>query len=125
MDEWYKNKHEDLSEILGEDKVFRHELQSGVNCCSPMTASFHYVEWKETLALWNILSRVTNSRDSSNNIAMTDDEIKMIINEQWPTEKKDIGGYAHNLPPEKKTNVWNDLIEVIKMISPLRQEEFC
>lgn len=125
MDEWYKSKHEDLAEILGEDHVFHHELQSGVNCCSPMTASFHYVEWKETLALWNMLSRVTNSRDSSNNIAMSDNDIKTLINEQWPTEKKDVGGYAHNLPPEKKTNVWNDLIQVIKMISPLQQEGFC
>ena len=51
VDEWYHAKHEELSKILGEDEVYHHALQKGEACCSSRSASFHYVEAAETMAL--------------------------------------------------------------------------
>lgn len=125
MDEWYERKHEDLYEILGEDTLYQHQLQKGKSCCSPETASFHYVEWAETLALWDILMQVQqwkNASTGANGIKskriMTKDELKQLILDKWPKDKKDIGGYSHNLPPLTRTDVWDDLLSVVMAIAP-------
>lgn len=86
MDEWYEKKHEDLYEILGEDEMYRHELQKGTLCCSPDTVSFHYVEWAETLALWEILLHVTQTKKKEDgNGIMSKEELQQLLLEKWPT----------------------------------------
>ncbi len=119
VDEWYRKRHIDLGGILGEDTVYNHELQEGVNCCSDKSISFHYVEWKETLALTKVFDTL---RDNTN---MDDETLRQTIELEWPTEKKDIGGYAHNLPPKKKKEVWVNLLEVIRNISPKNPRNVC
>lgn len=121
MDVWYENKHEDLYEILGKDDTFHHELQKGKACCSPDTASFHYVEWAETRALWTTLN-VIQSRGIG---GMEDKELQQFMIDKWPKEKRDVGGYAHHLPLVEKREVWNDLLYVVKSIAFAKQDGFC
>ena len=142
VDSWYHGKHEDLAEILGEDLKYHHELQKGVACCSPDTgefalvvivimifikhlsrklmritciqmneiATFHYVEYAETRALWDTLNEIKR------NPGISDKMLQELMIRSWPEKKSDVGGYAHNLPPPKKKDVWNDLLQVIRMI---------
>jgi hypothetical protein len=121
LDAWYENKHEDLHEILGIDETFHHELQKGTACCSPETASFHYVEWAETRALWATLNEI-QSRGVK---GMDDKELQHFMIDKWPKEKKDIGGYAHHLPSVSKWEVWNDLLYVVKSIAPANRNGVC
>lgn len=121
LDAWYENKHEDLHEILGIDETFHHELQKGTACCSPETASFHYVEWAETRALWATLNEI-----QSRGVKGVDDkELQQFMIDKWPKEKKDIGGYAHHLPSVSKWEVWNDLLYVVKSIAPANGNGVC
>jgi len=121
LDKWYEDKHEALYEILGNDETFHHELQKGKDCCSPGTASFHYVEWAETLALWDTLAEI--QRRSVNGIE--DKEVQKFMIDNWPKEKKDVGGYAQHLPPVSKQDVWNDLLYIVKSIAPTNDDIFC
>jgi hypothetical protein len=121
MDEWYERKHEDLYEILGKDDVYQHQLQKGQSCCSPETATFHYVEWAETLALWDILMYIHEKGANE----VTNQELQQLLLDKWPKDKKDIGGYSHNLPPLTKRDVWDDLLTVIKAIAPKQDEGYC
>jgi hypothetical protein len=111
VDEWYLNKHEGLSDTLGKDLKYEHRLQKGEECCSHDTISFHYVEYKETLVLFAILEKLRLAPDTS------DEDLKRFVVEKWPVEKKDIGGYAHNLPPLKKKEVWCDFLKVLRNIA--------
>ena len=116
VDAWYQGKHEELNGILGEDEMYHHELQKGVACCSPNTASFHYVEYAETRALWETLDEVRRRPD------IGDDALQQFMMKRWPTEKKDVGGYAHNLPSVPKQDVWKDLLFVVKSIAARSEE---
>lgn len=111
VDEWYLKKHDDLSSILGMDERYHHTLQKGKECCSKDTISFHYVEWKETLALFDILEKLKKDPDIS------DGELINYIQVKWPSNKRDVGGYAHNLPPGNKKHVWDDFLKVLRNIS--------
>jgi len=119
VDEWYKRKHENLSEILGEDTLFNHMLQKGEGCCSDRSISFHYVEFKETLALTKVLNKLREQP------TINDEKLKEFIIHEWPKEKKDVGGYAHNLPPSGKEEVWRDLLKVLKNIAPTASTGKC
>ena len=118
VDQWYEAKHEDLNQIFGEDNVYHHRLQKGEDCCSPNSVSFHYVEHAETRALWATLEQV------SKNPGISDLHLQQYMVEQWPKAKSDIGGYAHNLPPMHKKDVWSNLLQVVKNIAP-RLEDSC
>ena len=111
VDEWYLNKHEGLSDILGQDLKYDHMLQKGEECCSSDTISFHYVEWKETLALFETLDKLRHEPDIS------DEDLKHFVMEKWPSEKKDVGAYAHNLPPVTKKEIWCDFLKVLRNIA--------
>lgn len=119
FDKWYEDKHLELYEILGNDETFHHELQRGKDCCSPGTASFHYVEWAETLALWDTLAEIGGVN------GIEDKELQKFMIENWPKEKKDVGGYAQHLPPVSKQDVWNDLLYIVKSIAPTNKDSFC
>lgn len=56
---------------------------------------------------------------------ITDEDLKSYMMSVWPTEKKDIGGYSHNLPPLSKKEVWDDLLYVIKNIAPSSPFQGC
>lgn len=119
VDQWYERRHEGLNEILGEDAKFNHKLQKGENCCSDRSISFHYVEWKETLALTQVLD-LLRLRPS-----IKDEELRQFISEKWPKDKRDLGGYAHNLPPLTKEGVWQDTLKVLRNISSNKSTSVC
>ena len=121
LDQWYEDKHVELYEILGNDETFHHELQKGKDCCSPGTASFHYVEWAETLALWGTLAEILKRGING----IEDKELQKYMIDHWPKEKKDVGGYAQHLPPVSKQDVWNDLLYIVKSIAPTNEDGFC
>jgi hypothetical protein len=56
---------------------------------------------------------------------ISDDELQQFMIANWPHEKKDIGGYSHNLPPLSKKDVWDDLLFVVKNIAPTKIFDGC
>lgn len=112
VDQWYLDKHQKLDEVMGVDAEHHHAPLSGAACCTPDTISFHYVEAAENLALDETRKRLASKPD------MTDEELRAVMLELWPKEKKAIGYYAHGLPPgEDITEVWKDLLEVVRKIT--------
>ena len=115
FDSWYTNKHSTLKEIWGEDKKFNYEVKKGKECCSTDTISFHYVEFAETIALYKTFQKIIDVGGSAN---ISNDDLQKFLIDTWPSDKKDIGGYSHNLPPLSKKDIWDDLLYVIKNIAP-------
>lgn len=111
VDEWYLNKHESLDAILGVDERYHHKLQHGAQCCAKDTISFHYVEAAESLAFWEVMQKVRQT------VQMTDGEMKKIMFDAWPKDKEGLGGYSHGLPSIRLA-VWNDILNVLRRISP-------
>eukprot|EP00986_Skeletonema_menzelii_P019539 scaffold28379_cov160-Skeletonema_menzelii.AAC.1 len=111
VDQWYLNKHQHLDAIFGEDTKFHHMPQKGALCCSKDTISFHYVEAAENIAFWEILQKVQQQSDR-----ISDEQIKVTMIQDWP-QRPDIGAYAHPLPVSQSPE-WNDMIKVIRKISP-------
>jgi hypothetical protein len=111
VDEWYHAKHEELNEILGEDELYHHALQKGEACCSSRSASFHYVEAAETMALWATLEEVRNHPEIS------DEMLRKFMLDHWPQEKSVLGFYSQPLPPLKEEDTWSDLLHVVRNIA--------
>ena len=110
VDDWYLNKHVELDNILGVDSLHHHKPQNGILCCSPSTISFHYVEAGESTVLWEVLQKVHNSP------AISQDDLKGLMTEIWPRDREGLGFYAHGLPAAG-SQVWDDLIGVVRKIS--------
>ena len=109
------------------DKMnFNYEVQKGKKCCSSQTITFHYVEWAETLALHKTIQYILQHNNNNNNKQpISNDELQSFVIQHWPTNKKDIGGYSHNLPPLSRKDVWDDLLFVLKHITPKTSFEPC
>lgn len=110
VDAWYLKKHQDLSRIAGFDETYETML-TGVECCADDTISFHYVEHLETRALFHVRQALVD------NPSISDSELKDIIGKEWPTDFKDLGGYARGLPKEANEKDWTELMSVLRKIS--------
>lgn len=118
LDDWYAKKHQKVEE----KNVFHSSygtLLSGPDCCSADTISFHYVEWKESLALFAV------REDLLKNPHLSDHELKSIILAEWPKSQKDIGGYSRGLPTENDKKGWQDLMTTIRKISTRETQRDC
>jgi glycoprotein-N-acetylgalactosamine 3-beta-galactosyltransferase len=114
VDDWYINKHHfqelPLEERRGFDSSY-FQLLNGPDCCSEHTISFHYVEYKESRALFSVRDALTNNPQMSN------DELHKFMTSVWPSTRKEIGAYSRGLPPAEKQDEWSDLIDTIRKIS--------
>lgn len=119
VDKWYERKHEmDPTIHKGFDQTYK-TLLKGPNCCSADSISFHYVEEKENRALFTIRHVVLNSRHISDN------DLRELIQRNWPKTKAEIGAYSHPLPKDDDTQGWSDFISTIRKISTRDQQGDC
>jgi hypothetical protein len=120
VDEWYKNKHQGLAALAGFDESYE-TLLSGVDCCSMDTVSFHYVEWKESKALFAIMGELLA------NPHLSDYELKSMLLKEWPSKDrpKDIGVYSRALPSEDDEEAWQALLAVLRKISTRKTQRDC
>lgn len=94
-------------------------LLEGADCCAADTISFHYVEYRESRALFA-------TRDALlKNPHMTDHEIKALMIAEWPRKREEIGGYSRGLPNESDIEGWKPLIEVIRKMSSRSTQREC
>lgn len=114
VDGWYVKKHQldDLPEDVrsGFDSSYS-TLLTGPDCCSSETVSFHYIEYSETRALFAVRNALLKKKH------MSDQELKDLMIELWPTDRKDIGGYSRGLPREENKEAWSVLLQTIRKIS--------
>lgn len=94
-------------------------LLNGVDCCSADTISFHYVEYKESAALFATREAVLK------NPHITDHDIRSLMLAEWPHDFKEIGGYSRGLPKETDTEGWETLIKVIRKLSSRSTQREC
>mmetsp|Transcript_15957 Transcript_15957/g.27023 ORF Transcript_15957/g.27023 Transcript_15957/m.27023 type:complete len:400 (-) Transcript_15957:407-1606(-) len=118
VDGWYLNKHEDLENILGFDPSYS-KLLEGEGCCSKETISFHYVEFKETRALFSVRQALLK------NPQMTDQQLQDLMMQEWPTEWNELGGYSKPLPKKESTDEWKPLLAVVRKISSRHTQMDC
>jgi len=109
FDKWFVNKHQNLDLIFGKDSRFSHLPRQDKNCCASNTISFHYVEYLESIALYQTLKSLQN------NTITTDLSLKQFMTKNWPTNP---GGYSHKLPGSND-EIWEEILHVVKDIAPL------
>lgn len=118
FDQWFINKHKDMNEIAGFHDSY-NVVPTGEDCCSMDTISFHYVEWKESKALFAIQGQLLD------NPHLSDREVKLMMQAAWPTNKDDIGFYSRGLPKDSDTAGWHSLIATVRKISLRRTQRDC
>jgi len=119
VDQWYKNKHQGVSQLIGETDGSYDTLLPGTDCCSMDTISFHYVEYMESRALFSTREALLR------NPQMSDHELKNLMLAEWPHDPKEVGGYSHALPKETDVEGWGPLLEVARKISSRRTQRDC
>ena len=105
VDEWYMNYHRQLDWYT--NNVY---LPEGVDCCSSQTISFHYVEYTEAKALYDVRRRMCESM-------VSDRELKVMMEEVWPRERGKLGFYARALPDSDNDVQWSQILAVMRKIS--------
>ena len=118
VDNWFLNKHVGLGQFFENNnkknndskRQNSHTPQKYEDCCSSRTVSFHYVEAKETLTLFDF--RKLLHRDGSK--MLTDESLEMELEKRWP-QKNDLGEYSQKLPTDKKLRSF--ILKVLKNIS--------
>jgi hypothetical protein len=119
VDDWYKNKHANLRDIIGFDESYTH-LLSGEDCCSAETISFHYVEFLENRALYQIRKALLQKPQ------LSDDELKNMMIDTWPKDWGELGGYSRALPERKKEpEVWAAILAILRKLSLKEYEQPC
>jgi len=118
VDEWYLNKHDGVSALAGFDKSY-DKLLFNQDCCSKDTISFHYVEWKESLALFAVREALLTDPH------MTNHELKSMMIKEWPRDPKEIGSYSQGLPDDKDEKGWFSLLSVTRKISTRATQRDC
>lgn len=94
-------------------------LLDGADCCAADTISFHYVEYRESQALFATREALLK------NPHMTDHEIKALMIAEWPRKQHEIGGYSRGLPKETDTEGWTPLIHAIRKMSSRHTQRDC
>ena len=100
--------------LFHQDILYHHQPKKSKDCCSLDTISFHYVESAETVALTETLKKIMVNNKSA---SLTDDDLKIFMQNIWPKNAREIGGYAQGLPPVTQSSTWNDLLFVVKNIA--------
>jgi hypothetical protein len=107
-----------MNQLMKTDETY-NTLLNGVDCCAADTISFHYVEYRESLALFATREALLK------NPHMPDHEIKSSMLAEWPRDKKELGGYSRGLPKESDTEGWKPLIQVIRKMSSRHTQREC
>jgi hypothetical protein len=120
VDAWYVNKHRvvDKEEGEGFDTSYA-TLLKGTDCCSRDTISFHYVESKECQALFLVQQALLDQPN------MPDSELVRWMEQHWPTEPSEVGGYSRRLPNKSRTEDWSHLLNVLRYISTKDTQRDC
>ncbi|KAL7574903.1 hypothetical protein ACA910_010733 [Epithemia clementina (nom. ined.)] len=118
VDEWFKNKHKEMDQIAGFPTSY-NEVLDGEDCCSMDTISFHYVEWKEARALFAIQELLLEHPH------MSDHEVKLMMQSQWPSSITEIGFYSKGLPKDSDSKGWQSLIATVRKISSRHTQREC
>jgi hypothetical protein len=117
VDEWYTKKTQNVEDagIF----VSPYNVRSGPDCCARDTVTFHYVEWKETLALMAIREELLK------NPFVSDHELKKLMLLEWPQAREEIGFYSRGLPTESKEEDWKPLMDTMRKISGRDTQRDC
>jgi hypothetical protein len=118
VDQWYVNKHQNVDRSHGGFDAYG-TLLAGPDCCSADTVSFHYVEYKESRALFAVRNALLRNR------YMSDKDLMHLMLELWPSEHKEIGGYSRGLPGDRNKQAWSDLLKTIRKISTKETQRDC
>jgi hypothetical protein len=123
VDAWYINKHR-MDEEVPKDLLKGFDasyatLLKGTDCCSRDSVSFHYVESKEGKALYLVQQALLDQPK------MPDSELISLMEQYWPSEQADVGGYSRRLPKKSKTEDWSNLVKVIRHISTKDTQRDC
>lgn len=118
VDEWYRKKHVDMDKIAQFDPSY-NELLKGEDCCSSDTISFHYVEWRESKALFAIQEQLLQ------NPRLSDHELKFAMQKEWPSSNSEIGFYSKGLPSDSDKEGWQSLLSTIRKISTRNTQGDC
>jgi hypothetical protein len=94
-------------------------LLAGVDCCAQDTISFHYVEYMESKALFAARDALLKHPHISNH------ELKSIMIAEWPSQKKEVGGYSRELPKEDDNEGWEPLLQVMRKMSSRHTQREC
>jgi glycoprotein-N-acetylgalactosamine 3-beta-galactosyltransferase len=122
VDTWYINKHQ-FDEIpndlrVGFDSSYS-TLLVGTDCCAKDSISFHYVEAMECKGLFAVQKALLDHPQ------MTDTELQTLMEQHWPKDVHDIGGYSRPLPKSNNVIEWKDLLTTIRKISRKETQADC
>lgn len=107
-----------MHKMMDTDESYNTLLQ-GIDCCAADTISFHYVEYKESRALFATREALLK------NPHLTDHQIKSLMIAEWPRDYKEIGGYSQGLPKEDDKEGWSELIQVVRKMSSRHTQRDC
>jgi hypothetical protein len=122
VDAWYINKHQfeaipsDLR--TGFDTSYS-TLLVGTDCCAKDSISFHYVEAKECLGLYKVQQALLDRPQVS------DAELQIMMEQNWPTDARDVGGYSRKLPQSINQVEWSKLLMTLRNISTKETQTDC
>ena len=122
VDTWYTNKHqfEELPNDLrsGFDPTYS-TLLVGTDCCAKDSVSFHYVEAMECKGLHAVQQALLDRPQ------MSDAELQTMMEQNWPTDVRDVGGYSRKLPKAVNQSEWAKLLTTIRNISTKETQTDC